>query len=77
MTCCPVWDHLKSSLLTDYGQTGKHWSAEKVANTFAPHPETKDAVMNWLIESGIDRSRLSLSSGKQSPKVKVSRLHDR
>ncbi|KAK7739386.1 hypothetical protein SLS63_001729 [Diaporthe eres] len=42
---------------------GKHWSAEKVANTFSPHPETKDSVMNWLVESGIDRSRLSLSTG--------------
>ncbi|KAJ4422716.1 hypothetical protein N0V82_002613 [Gnomoniopsis sp. IMI 355080] len=42
---------------------GKHWSAEKVANTFAPHPETKNAVMDWLEESGIERSRLSLATG--------------
>ncbi|KAH8646085.1 Pro-kumamolisin, activation domain-containing protein [Xylariales sp. PMI_506] len=42
---------------------GKHWSAEKVANTFAPHPETKNAVLDWLVEAGIQRSRLSLSNG--------------
>ncbi|KAF3764746.1 subtilisin-like protein [Cryphonectria parasitica EP155] len=42
---------------------GKHWSAEKVANTFAPHPETKNTVMNWLEESGIEKSRMSLSTG--------------
>lgn len=42
---------------------GKHWTAEQVANTFAPHQETKDAVTDWLIESGIDRSRLSFSTG--------------
>ncbi|PSR82034.1 peptidase S8/S53 domain-containing protein [Coniella lustricola] len=42
---------------------GKHWSPSKVANTFAPHPETKDAVLGWLEESGIARSRLSLSTG--------------
>lgn len=51
-------------MLTDSGRAGKHWSAEKIANTFAPHPETKDTVMDWLVESGIDRSRLSLSAGK-------------
>ncbi|MCJ1306671.1 hypothetical protein MMC25_000314 [Agyrium rufum] len=42
---------------------GRHWSAEKVANTFAPHPETRKTVINWLVESGIDPSRLSLSTG--------------
>lgn len=41
---------------------GKHWSAEKVANMFAPHPEAKNTVMDWLHESGIHRSRLSLST---------------
>lgn len=43
---------------------GKHWSAEKVANTFTPHPETKNAVMDWLEASGITRDRLSLSTGE-------------
>lgn len=44
-------------------QTGKHWSAEKVANTFSAHPETKNTVIDWLVGSGIDRSRVSLSKG--------------
>ncbi|RYC54461.1 hypothetical protein CHU98_g11749 [Xylaria longipes] len=42
---------------------GKHWSAEKVANTFSPSAETKDAVMNWLVDAGIQRHRLTLSKG--------------
>jgi tripeptidyl-peptidase I len=43
---------------------GKHWTAEQVANTFAPHPETKKAVIDWLVESGISISRVSLSKGR-------------
>ncbi|KAI0451280.1 peptidase S8/S53 domain-containing protein [Xylaria acuta] len=42
---------------------GKHWSAEKVANTFAPSPEAKNAVVNWLVDAGIERQRISLSKG--------------
>lgn len=42
---------------------GKHWSAEKIANTFSAHPETKSTVMDWLVDSGIDRSRIALSKG--------------
>ncbi|KAK3680269.1 hypothetical protein LTR78_000647 [Recurvomyces mirabilis] len=43
---------------------GKHWSAEKVANMFMPHPDTSDKVMEWLTSSGIDTSRLSHSKGR-------------
>ncbi|KAI9689385.1 MAG: hypothetical protein M1822_010036 [Bathelium mastoideum] len=43
---------------------GKHWSAEKVANTFAPTQQTKDGVTDWLVSSGIDRSRISFSTGQ-------------
>lgn len=64
MSHCPTTNLLGIILLTIYGFEGKHWSAEKVANTFAPHPETKNTVMDWLVESGIDRSRLSLSAGE-------------
>ncbi|KAJ2989765.1 hypothetical protein NUW58_g3301 [Xylaria curta] len=42
---------------------GKHWSAEQVANTFAPAPEAKNAVLKWLVNAGIDRKRISLSKG--------------
>ncbi|KAI0858825.1 peptidase S8/S53 domain-containing protein [Xylaria cubensis] len=42
---------------------GKHWSAEKVANTFAPSTETKNTVVSWLVDAGIQRNRISLSKG--------------
>lgn len=42
---------------------GKHWSAEKIANTFAPSREATDTVTNWLLDSGIDASRLTYSTG--------------
>ncbi|KAE8443691.1 hypothetical protein EG329_001463 [Mollisiaceae sp. DMI_Dod_QoI] len=42
---------------------GKHWSAQKVAETFAPSPETISAVKEWLYTSGIalDRVRMTQS----------------
>ncbi|KAF2232132.1 subtilisin-like protein [Viridothelium virens] len=43
---------------------GKHWSAEKVANTFAPARETRDGVTDWLISSGINRDRITYSTGQ-------------
>ncbi|KAI1111587.1 peptidase S8/S53 domain-containing protein [Nemania sp. NC0429] len=42
---------------------GKHWTAEEVANTFAPSTATKNAILGWLVESGIERPRISLSKG--------------
>ncbi|KAI1827579.1 peptidase S8/S53 domain-containing protein [Xylaria intraflava] len=42
---------------------GKHWSAEKIANTFAPSSETKNAITQWLVDSGIARPRITLSKG--------------
>lgn len=53
---------------------GKHWTAEEVANTFAPAPESKTAVVKWLVDSGIERSRISLSKGKQSSSTIVRSL---
>ncbi|KAF8857370.1 subtilisin-like protein [Acephala macrosclerotiorum] len=43
---------------------GKHWSAEKVANVFAPAKETQDGVADWLMKSGIDVERHSYSTGR-------------
>jgi len=43
---------------------GKHWSAEKVANVFAPSAETSDRTVDWLNEAGIDTARLSHSKGR-------------
>lgn len=43
---------------------GKHWSAEKVANYFAPHKETSDRTVDWLVASGIQAARLKHSVGR-------------
>ncbi|KAG9312210.1 peptidase S8/S53 domain-containing protein [Chiua virens] len=40
---------------------GKHWSAAKVASTFAPSRTSVDAVRDWLLESGIEAHRIKLS----------------
>ncbi|KAI9852854.1 MAG: hypothetical protein M1838_004413 [Thelocarpon superellum] len=40
---------------------GKHWSARKIAETFAPAPETAAAVKTWLVDAGIAADRLALS----------------
>ncbi|GKZ77719.1 hypothetical protein AnigIFM56816_000500 [Aspergillus niger] len=37
---------------------GKFWTPEEVHSTFAPSNETVNAVRNWLVESGVDESRL-------------------
>ncbi|KAJ4390838.1 hypothetical protein N0V93_004437 [Gnomoniopsis smithogilvyi] len=44
---------------------GKHLSTEDVTNMFAPSQESVDAVLNWLMSSGISADRLSLSANKQ------------
>ena len=38
---------------------GQHWSAKKVAETFAPSEESFDAVTVWLKSSGIAPERIS------------------
>lgn len=43
---------------TDYG---KHWTSQKIAETFAPSSETVEAVKLWLSESGIELSRVKMS----------------
>ena len=40
---------------------GQHWSAKKVAETFAPSPESFDTVTAWLKNSGIASERISRS----------------
>ncbi|RAK75328.1 S53 family peptidase [Aspergillus fijiensis CBS 313.89] len=42
----------------------KFWTPEKVAETFAPSNETVTAVRQWLIEAGVDSSRLSQTKNK-------------
>lgn len=43
---------------------GKHWTAAEVNKAFAPTPESVQSVSNWLIDSGIDLNRISLSDNK-------------
>jgi tripeptidyl-peptidase-1 len=45
----------------DYGQ---HWSPQKVADMFAPAPETVAAVKEWLVASGIDLKRVKMSKSR-------------
>lgn len=40
---------------------GQHWSAKKVAETFAPNRESFDTVTVWLKSSGISPERISRS----------------
>jgi hypothetical protein len=50
-------------ILILFSITGKHWSAEKIANTFAPAKKTTDGVTDWLVKSGIDATRQTYSTG--------------
>ncbi len=45
-------------------QYGNHWTAGKIAETFAPSEETISAVHNWLVGSGIPAERIKISSTK-------------
>lgn len=44
---------------------GKHYTAEEVAEIFAPAQPAVDIVREWLISSGISASRLTQSVNKQ------------
>ncbi|KAK5125885.1 hypothetical protein LTR08_005117 [Meristemomyces frigidus] len=43
---------------------GKHWSAEKVANMFAPLRETSEKTVEWLVAAGVEASRVRHSVGR-------------
>lgn len=44
---------------------GKHMTSEEVIEFFAPAQSTADAVLGWLIESGLSADRLEVSVNKQ------------
>lgn len=44
---------------------GQHYSAEQVAEIFAPAQSSVDSVRDWLESSGISRERISQSMNKQ------------
>lgn len=58
-------DYLMEVSHPDSKSFGSHWSAKKIAETFAPTRETVDAVRAWLASSGIapERVRQSQSLG--------------
>ena len=43
---------------------GRHWSPEKVIETFAPDQEVVDEVLGWLENEGISRNRTAVSQGR-------------
>ncbi|KAH8797933.1 peptidase S8/S53 domain-containing protein [Xylogone sp. PMI_703] len=50
---------------------GKHWSMDKIADTFAASEETVESVKSWLMASGIEDSRIKLSNGRNWLKLDV------
>ena len=44
---------------------GQHYSAKEVHEIFAPAQTTVDTVRDWLIDTGIENSRISQSVNKQ------------
>lgn len=44
---------------------GKHMTSEEIIEFFAPAQSTVDAVLEWLIESGLNADRLEVSVNKQ------------
>lgn len=43
---------------------GQHWTAQKVAATFAPDAAAVDQTLQWLADAGIDGARVRLSAGR-------------
>ncbi|KAJ7093316.1 subtilisin-like protein [Mycena belliarum] len=43
---------------------GKHWTAQQVADKFAPTAETIDAVIGWLVDGGFEKERVRVSGSR-------------
>ena len=56
--------HVEDVSDPDSPNFGRHWSAEKIANTFAPLKETSEQTVQWLINSGVEASRIKHSTGR-------------
>ena len=61
---CNSYLAMESPYRLTYISTGQHWTAEQVANMFAPSKVTSDRTVQWLVASGIDEDRLSFSTGR-------------
>ncbi|KAK5117542.1 hypothetical protein LTR62_004964 [Meristemomyces frigidus] len=55
------WEFLKDVSHPTSSNYGKHWTAKKVSETFAPSQDSVDAVMNWLESAGINEFRVKQS----------------
>ena len=51
---------------------GKHWTASDITRIFAPSSRAIDAVRTWLLESGVEAHRISLSASKGWVNVQAS-----
>ena len=67
--------HWTGRAMTDFGNEltrsdpdspnyGKHWTSDKVQQTFAPSDETVSAVRNWLAQEGVNASLIAQSNTK-------------
>ena len=59
-----IGKHLMEVSHPESKKYGRHWSAGDVLEMFAPSDETIDAVKSWLLDSGIERDRIQLTSSK-------------
>jgi tripeptidyl-peptidase-1 len=55
---------------------GQHWSAEDVAQEFAPADETRDAVTKWLTDAGFGVERLRVTPNKAWIHVSEARVDE-
>ena len=56
-----AYDHLMDVSHPESPNFGRHWTAQQVAETFAPAQESVDAVVDWLQNTGISADRISRS----------------
>ncbi|KAI1796826.1 subtilisin-like protein [Ganoderma leucocontextum] len=50
---------------------GQHWTPERVAKTFQPSKESLDVVHTWLVNDGVDRSRIRFSKDRAYVQLNV------
>lgn len=58
------YDFLMDVSHPDSENFGKHWTEEQVHDMFSPSQESVDTVKQWLVESGIDESRIKHIGGE-------------
>ncbi|PBP20191.1 hypothetical protein BUE80_DR009055 [Diplocarpon rosae] len=58
------YEYLMDVSASDSKNYGKHWTPQQVHDTFAPKEETVASVTQWLIDSGIQESRIMFYENK-------------